>query len=106
SGSTKARSVMARAKYGQNFLTSEEWQKTILSYFHPPAEFGEIGPGASALTQHLVEEYKHFTVFEIDPKLAERHRHAGKYDVVEGDFLDWDFTLKGSPVENYSFVGN
>jgi 16S rRNA (adenine1518-N6/adenine1519-N6)-dimethyltransferase len=97
---------MPRAFLGQNFLISEDWQKKIVSYFEPPGEFLEIGPGRSALTQHLLKRFKKFSVIEKDPELAKLHRQNSFYQTLEGDFLDWDFCLEKRPVENFSFIGN
>jgi 16S rRNA (adenine1518-N6/adenine1519-N6)-dimethyltransferase len=96
---------MNKAFLGQNFLVDEDWQKKIVSYFEPAGAFGEIGPGYGALTQHLEQKYDEFVVFEIDPWIIAEHQNK-KYKVIEGSFLDWDFSLEGKPVQNYSIIGN
>lgn len=95
-----------RAKWGQNFLTDEAWQKKIISHFQPPHSFGEIGPGQGALTQHLERIYEGFHVFEIDPQLFHLHSNKARYQLHRGSFLDWDFSIEGAPVEKFSLIGN
>ena len=52
------------ALYTIMFLIDEGWQKKIVSHFEPEGEFGEIGPGHGAITQHLEKKYSDFFVFE------------------------------------------
>lgn len=98
--------VKSRPKYGQNFLVDRSWQRRIVESFQPRAQFGEIGPGRGALTNLLKQKYSGFVVFEIDKELAEFHRSSSSYQLVEGDFLDWDFCLNKKAVENFSLIGN
>jgi 16S rRNA (adenine1518-N6/adenine1519-N6)-dimethyltransferase len=97
---------MARTHLGQNFLVSDEYQKKIVGYFEPPSDFLEIGPGRGALTQHLSQKFQNFTVIEKDPELMSYHQAQKNYHILNLDFLEWDFSLAGSPVENFSFIGN
>lgn len=98
---------MSRQRLGQNFLVDSEWQAKIASYFTPAAKFGEIGPGRGELTEHLMKRFEHFCVFEKDERLVELHRsRSDRYDTIAGDFVDWNFELKGAPVENFSLIGN
>lgn len=94
---------MARVKWGQNFLADEKWQKTIVSYFDPSADFAEIGPGVGAITNHLEKKFGKFPLFEIDRELEKYH--FGR-NIIWGDFLDWDFTIDGAQVENFSLISN
>lgn len=95
-----------RPKLGQNFLIDADWQKRIVNAFRPEADFAEIGPGHGELTQYLSSIGRDFTVFEKDRELVELHRARKQYRVIEGDFLDWDFSFDGQPVKNFSFIGN
>lgn len=95
-----------RPKLGQNFLVDTAWKERIVNSFSPQAGFGEIGPGHGELTELLLKKHSDFTVFEKDRELAKFHRGLNKYRVIEGDFLDWDFTIDEKPVENFSFIGN
>jgi len=96
---------MTKVQLGQNFLIDEAWQKKIVDYFQPAHGFGEIGPGYGALTYHLEKRNPEFVVFEIDPKIIEVHLDK-PYDVIEGSFLDWDYSLKGKAVFDFSLIGN
>ncbi len=95
-----------RARLGQNFLVDLEWQRKIVGYFETSKFFGEIGPGRGALTQWLKQEHPNFIVFEKDEELVEYHRKVGGYDVVAGDFLDWDFKVNGNAVQDFALIGN
>jgi 16S rRNA (adenine1518-N6/adenine1519-N6)-dimethyltransferase len=97
---------MSRQYLGQNFLIDQSALQKIANLFHPPAEFAEIGPGHGELTNYLLKKYPRFTLFEKDTEFVRLHQKAGINKVIGGDFLDWDFTLDGKPVENFSFVGN
>ncbi len=97
---------MRKAYLGQNFLTDKIWQEKIIDLFKPESSFGEIGPGHGELTQHLKKKFKSFVVFEMDPELVDLHRRRSEYNVIEGDFCDWDFHLNGELVQNFSFIGN
>lgn len=96
-----------RAKWGQNFLVDQNWQKKIVGLFEPPGDFGEIGPGKGAITQHLKKKYSSFSLFEIDPEMVKLHDNEPEaYPVLHQSFLDWDFCLNSKPVENFSLIGN
>ncbi len=97
---------MSRTFLGQNFLVDTQVQQRICDAFKPEGDFGEIGPGRGAITQHLEKKYDEFWVFEKDPKMADLYRTRTKIHLVEGDFVDWDFKLGGIPVEDFSLVGN
>lgn len=94
-----------RTKWGQNFLTDKNWQKKIVDLFQPTATFGEIGPGRGALTQHLSKKYDFFYVFEIDPSLFSLHENRS-YQLIKGDFLDWDYKINEEPIKKFSLIGN
>ena len=97
---------MPRTFLGQNFLIDENWQKKIISHFSPSGDFMEIGPGRGAITQHLCNKFSHFYVYEKDAELVKIHSANSKLTVFNGDFLDWDFSIEGRVVENFSFIGN
>lgn len=98
---------MARQKFGQHFLIDENWQRRIVSLFHPEKDFAEIGPGEGAITRHLAERFENFFCFEVDPKIKEKHKFSDKYEVVLKDFLEWDFCDKNQKkVSDFSLIGN
>lgn len=97
---------MSRTFLGQNFLIDPQAQNRIVQAFEPQGQFGEIGPGRGAITQHLEKKYPEFWLFEKDPKMADLYRSKSSLHLVEGDFIDWTFEIEGAPVENFSLIGN
>ena len=75
-----------RHEHGQNFLHDKTIQKSILE--HVKTTTGpiiEIGPGAGALTKHLVHLERPLRAVEIDRRLAESlaQRVGKKVEVVQ-----------------------
>jgi 16S rRNA (adenine1518-N6/adenine1519-N6)-dimethyltransferase len=97
---------MSRQNLGQHFLMDRNWQERIVSHFSPSGQFMEIGPGRGALTQHLKNRFSNFWVCEVDENLALTHKRQVNYRTLSLDFLKWDFSLEGRPVEKFSFIGN
>ena len=97
---------MSRQKWGQHFLVDESLAKRICDAFIPTGDFGEIGPGSGALTKHLLTRFSHFSLFEIDPQWADFHRKNSSLEIIEGDFLNWNFSKMGKAVEDFSLIGN
>ncbi len=94
-----------RARLGQNFLVDKEVKQKIADLISPPGRFGEIGPGHGELTELLEKKFGRFVLFEKDEALVASLKKRN-YEVVAGDFVDWDFKLGGQPVEDFSLVGN
>jgi len=102
-----------KKKFGQNFLKDTNLLKAIVS----DADISEndivveIGPGAGALTEHLVERAKKVYAFEIDTELKEeldkKFLNKNNIEIIYEDFLNIneDFLLNkvGS---NFKVVAN
>jgi 16S rRNA (adenine1518-N6/adenine1519-N6)-dimethyltransferase len=60
--------IIAKKKYGQNFLTNTNILAEIIEHinFNPQYNFLEIGPGYGALTEKLIQKTKKLTLVEID----------------------------------------
>jgi 23S rRNA (adenine-N6)-dimethyltransferase len=81
-----------RHEHGQNFLHDKIIQKSILG--HVKATTGpiiEIGPGAGALTKHLVQLKRPLRAVETDRRLAHSlvQRVGEDIEVVHDDFLHY-----------------
>jgi len=83
-----------KKKFGQNFLKDTNLLKAIVS----DADISEndivveIGPGAGALTEHLVEKAKKVYAFEIDTELKEeldsKFSSKDNIEIIYEDFLN------------------
>ncbi|MYJ00692.1 MAG: 16S rRNA (adenine(1518)-N(6)/adenine(1519)-N(6))-dimethyltransferase, partial [Gemmatimonadetes bacterium] len=79
---------------GQHFLNDTSIARRIIESAGVTKDTAvlEIGPGAGALTRHLVTQAGGVTAVEIDSRLAEVLQEAyGRYDhltIVNGDVLD------------------
>ena len=97
---------------GQHFLIDSR----VLRRIAAAAEIGpqdhvlEIGPGAGALTRHLVSSGARVTAIELDPFLAaalpERLGNPPNLNVVQGDARTLDLDALLGPVAAYKVVGN
>lgn len=60
--------IIAKKKYGQNFLTNKNILTEIIEHinFNPQYNFLEIGPGYGALTEKLMQKTNKLTLVEID----------------------------------------
>ncbi|MCB1233734.1 MAG: ribosomal RNA small subunit methyltransferase A [Verrucomicrobiae bacterium] len=84
-------------KLGQNFLIDDNVARWIVEQLRiaPSDVVIEVGPGAGALTKHLVGRCRRLILIEKDPKLAdhiENHyrRHGWHFEVVRGDAVEHD----------------
>jgi 16S rRNA (adenine1518-N6/adenine1519-N6)-dimethyltransferase len=87
----------ARKSLGQNFLIDGNIARKIV---HALSILGdepvlEIGPGRGALTRLLLKKCSHLTAIEKDRRLFDALRQEFEtvkgFDLVNGDFLDYDF---------------
>ena len=93
--------LRTKKSLGQHFLKDGNMIRKIVDSIdaNPDDKVIEIGPGAGALTDHLVERFKNLTVIEIDQRmvgvLSVKHPDL---DIVEKDILkfDWSGILSGS----------
>jgi 16S rRNA (adenine1518-N6/adenine1519-N6)-dimethyltransferase len=87
--------LRTKKSLGQHFLKDGNMIRKIVDSIdaRPDDKVIEIGPGAGALTDYLVERFKHLTVIEIDQRMVEVL--SAKYpdlDIVEKDILKYDWT--------------
>ncbi len=73
---------------GQNFLVSDGVINKIIEAVaeENPTQLLEIGPGLGALTDVLKEQYKQYTLIELDKSLVEYWNNQNM-TVIEGDAL-------------------
>jgi len=83
-----------KKKFGQNFLKDKNLLKSIVSDAGVTSEdcVIEIGAGAGALTEHLVEEAKRVLSFEIDQELKveldKKFEGKDNIEIIYEDFLN------------------
>ena len=102
-----------KKKFGQNFLKDKNLLKAIVSDANVQKDdiVVEIGPGAGALTEYLVESAKKVYAFEIDtelkPELDSKFFGKENIEIIFEDFLniDEEFLLNKTG-ENYKVVAN
>jgi 16S rRNA (adenine1518-N6/adenine1519-N6)-dimethyltransferase len=86
--------IIARKRWGQNFLCSEEITDRIIDAAGITNEDSvlEIGPGIGALTEKLIAVAGRVLAVEIDPVLADylnaRFVGSSHCTIIQGDFLD------------------
>lgn len=103
-----------KKKWGQNFLQDKNIARKIVAALQaaPGTPVIEIGPGAGALTEFLLQTGAPYCGVEIDSRLAEglRQRFSGcpNFTLVEADFLEWDLAaaLRERPQTPGRVVGN
>jgi 16S rRNA (adenine1518-N6/adenine1519-N6)-dimethyltransferase len=99
---------LARQKLGQHFLVSGKILEriAIAACGDHAALAVEIGPGRGALTEHLLRRTDRVCAIELDEALAlhlrERWRWEPRFEVLEGNALDVDWSQWGAGV----LVGN
>ena len=77
---------------GQNFLTSEDIAKDIVSVSHitPDDTVLEVGPGKGILTKYLLQSAKHVVAIEKDERfftLLSEEYSKDKLNIIHGDIL-------------------
>ncbi|RLA73294.1 MAG: 16S rRNA (adenine(1518)-N(6)/adenine(1519)-N(6))-dimethyltransferase [Epsilonproteobacteria bacterium] len=105
------RNVVAKKKFGQNFLKDQSvLQKIIEAMPYSDRKVAEIGPGLGDLTNYLVD-VKSVIAFEVDTDLCKHLNHVFKEEITTsaltihcGDVLDsWQSELLDEP---YDLVAN
>lgn len=97
---------------GQNFLKDQNIINKIVNSFNPNKKdlIVEIGPGAGALTRHLVKKDCDVMCFEIDTRLKEilLSINADNLTINFIDFLKVDLNeyIEKDKYENIYFIGN
>ena len=104
--------IVAKKKYGQNFLVDEGVIEDILD----AADIGredivlEVGPGIGTLTRYLCERAKHVIAVEIDGKLFSiLNDELSVYkniDIVNADVLKTDIASCIEEVKSRGITGN
>ncbi len=88
--------IRVRKRFGQHFLHDQGVLARIAAAVAPQADehIVEIGPGAGALTAHLLTHAARMDAVEIDRDLAAalRERWPQQLTLHEGDALKFDFT--------------
>lgn len=109
-----ARGLSPRKRFGQNFLVREDLAERIVEHcrLHPEDVVVEIGPGAGALTPRLAQRVRALVAVEKDAGLAAFLREDlegwARFELVEGDFLEFDLAAVAArfEVEKLVVVGN
>ena len=103
------KTVHAKKRLGQHFLTNQDIARQIAEAVHTPdAHVLEIGPGMGVLTQYLLQQpFADLSVIELDEEsvayLAEHFPQLGDR-LIHGDFLR--FNLSDHFQDPFVVVGN
>jgi 16S rRNA (adenine1518-N6/adenine1519-N6)-dimethyltransferase len=95
---------VARQKLGQHFLHSKAILERIAAEACPEGcdLVVEIGPGKGALTEYLLRRASRVKAVELDPELAAalaaRWRDNTKFEIVQGNALETDWSGYGPGV--------
>lgn len=94
---------------GQHFLRDKNMIRKIADAIpaSPNERILEIGPGAGALTEVLLQKYEDVTAIEIDDRMADLiEENHPSLNLVRGDILkaDWDALIAGD--RSVHVVGN
>ncbi|MGE9267831.1 MAG: 16S rRNA (adenine(1518)-N(6)/adenine(1519)-N(6))-dimethyltransferase RsmA [Verrucomicrobiales bacterium] len=103
--------VLPSKKLGQNFLVDENTARWIVGQLElkPEDTVVEVGPGAGALTEHVVGQVRRVILVEYDRRLAgflaERFAGRPEVEVVHADAVKFDLRplFAEGPVK---FLGN
>jgi 16S rRNA (adenine1518-N6/adenine1519-N6)-dimethyltransferase len=105
----RATGLRLNTDLGQHYLVDQDVLDAILDIaaVEDTDEVLEIGPGIGVLTRELVQDAKHVTAIELDPRVIPLLRrfvgaeHADKLTVIMGNALQTPF-----PTEPYKIVAN
>lgn len=90
-----------KKRFGQNFLQDPNYIQRIIDScgLCPDEHVIEIGPGEGALTSHIFDSVKSFTIIEIDNELAaklkQKYSESNNVSIVHQDVLKVDFSSLG-----------
>lgn len=98
-------------KFSQNFLTQPAIAYKIVDALNISNKDTvlEIGPGPGVLTDVIIgKSPSRFIAIEIDRNLAKnlRDKYADQLQVIEEDFLNFDFSQIGKSVSSLKVIGN
>jgi 16S rRNA (adenine1518-N6/adenine1519-N6)-dimethyltransferase len=102
----------ARKRFGQNFLTDEYVVNRIINLISPqPDEYIlEVGPGARALTDHLVSARSKVTAVEVDrdlyAKIKSHYSGCDNFLISNEDILNYDIEKLAINSKDWKIVGN
>jgi len=100
----------ARKSLSQSFLKSPFWSERLVAALSDceAEEYWEIGPGLGALTSLLgLKTTKPIKLFEYDRKITEfLRRKFPRFEIIEGDFLEWDFPGTYPKKGNIAVISN
>ncbi len=89
-----------RKSLGQSFLVSQRIADALVAALEPTPQdtILEIGPGHGVLTERIVGRVARLVAVELDRILARRlaQKYGGAVEVVEADFLRFDFAALGT----------
>lgn len=104
--------VVARKRFGQNFLQDGQVIAHIISAFAPKPDDQcvEIGPGLGALTFPLLKKIHHLEAIEIDRDLIailmQKSAEFGDLKIHQGDVLKFDFHTLQKDQKKLRVIGN
>ncbi len=104
--------IVAKKKYGQNFLVDEGVIEDILDAAGICRDdiVLEVGPGIGTLTRYLCERAKHVVAVEIDKKLypilCEELSVYGNIDIINADILKTDIGACIGELKERGITGN
>ncbi len=113
-GASGSRSNRPRKRFGQHFLTDDLVLGGIAELVNPtPSEVVlEVGPGAGALTHHLLQRLERLVAVEIDrdllAELTRRYSADPRLRLLAGDALQLDLRalLQEEEKRHFVVVGN
>jgi len=86
--------VIAKKKFGQNFLVDHNVINQIISEikFDASKTFLEIGPGKGALTKELIKKINPLTIIEIDVDMINilKQINSTNLEIIQIDVLKLD----------------
>ncbi len=111
---SRTRPHRPRKRFGQHFLTDDLILAGIADLVNPTRSdvVLEVGPGAGALTHHLLRRLERLVTVEIDrdllAELTRRYSADPRLRLLEGDVLQLDLRalLQEEEKQQYVFVGN
>ena len=101
--------LRTKKSLGQHFLKDGNMIRKIVDSIdaQPNDQVIEIGPGAGALTDYLVERFKNLTVIEIDQRMVELlTKKYPNLDIIEKDILKYDWKDVVSVDRPIHVIGN
>lgn len=102
--------IKAKKSLGQNFLIDKNIISNIVTSLNINKEDTviEIGPGTGLMTEKILEFTENLIVVEIDNRATKvlQSKFGNKIKIIEGDFLDFDFSSLNIKKSNLKVIGN